>query len=122
MRDQDLDPRDSGAQNLYRSLLHKLTGTTIHKPQQKSAINSWQKTQQKEIDLTAKEIIDKENTPWSKHAAVQDKVAHDLFEDLPEDEKAQWMEQANEDYEVAVARWKQDTEGNPSIAPEDHQR
>jgi hypothetical protein len=111
-----------GAQNPYCSLLHKLTGTTIHKPQQKSAINTWWKTQWKEINLAAKEIINKENTPQSKHAAVQDKVACNLFEDLPEYEKAQWMEQAKGDYEVAVARWKQDTEGNPSIAPEDHQR
>jgi len=54
--------------------------------------------------------------------AVRDKVARDLFEDLLEDEKAQWIEQAKEDYEVAVARWKQETEGNPSIAPEDRQR
>ena len=32
MKDQDIDPRKSGAQNPYHSLLHKLTGNTIQNP------------------------------------------------------------------------------------------
>ena len=114
-----MDPLDSGANNPYRSLLHKLTGTTIKKPRQKHPANIWRKTQRKEIDLAAKKL---ENIPRSQQAAVQDKVAWGMFEQLPEEEKAQWVEQAKEEYEAAMARWKEDTEGNPSTMPEDHQR
>ena len=45
MKDQDIDLKESGAQNPYRILLHKLTGTTIQKPRLKSAVNVWRKTQ-----------------------------------------------------------------------------
>ena len=117
-----MDPRESGAHNPYRTLLHKLTGTTIVKPRQKSPVNIWRKTQRKEIDLEAKKITERENTPRSKHAAIRDKLARDLFEKLPEQEKAQWVEQAKEEYDAAVSRWRDDTEGNPSTEPEDHQR
>ena len=119
MKDQDLDPRESGAQNPYRSLLHKLTGTAIKKPRQKPPANIWRKTQRKEIDIEAKKLV---NTPRSQHAAIRDKLARDMFEQLPEDEKLQWIEQAKEEYEIAMARWKEDTEGKPSTRPEDRQK
>jgi len=114
MKDQDIDPRDSGAHNPYRILLHKLTGTTIQKPQRQPPINVWRKTQRKEIDIEAKRITDNDNLPRSKHAAVRDKVAHDMYEKIPEEEKVQWIEQAKEEYEAAMVRWKNDMEGDPS--------
>jgi hypothetical protein len=69
MKDHDIDPRESGAHNPYRILLHKLTGTAIQKPQQKAPVNVWRKLERKEIDLEAKKIIEKENTPTSNYAA-----------------------------------------------------
>ena len=119
MKDQDLDPRDSGADNPYRTLLHKLTGTTIKKPRQKPPSNIWRKTQRKEIDLAAKQLG---NIPRSQHATVRDKLARDMFDQLPEEDKAQWTEQAKEEYETAMVRWKEDTEGKPSTLPEDRQK
>jgi len=122
MKDQDIDPRESGAHNPYRNLLHKLTGTSIQKPRQKSPVNIWRKTQRKEIDSEAKKIIEKDKTPPSKHAAVRDKVAREMYDLLSQEEKAQWIEQAKEEHEAAIAKWKEDTEGDPSTAPEDRQR
>jgi hypothetical protein len=120
MKDQDIDPRESGAHNPYRILLHKLTGTTIQKPRLKAPVNVWRKTQRKEIDLEAKKIT--ENTPRSKHAAVRDKVAREMYDLLPQEEKSQWIEQAKEEHEEAMAKWKEDSEGSPSTTPEDRQR
>jgi hypothetical protein len=122
MKDQDIDPRESGAQNPYCSLLHKLTGTTIQKPRQNPPVNTWRKTQHKEIDIEAKEFIEQENLPRSKHAAIRDKVARDMFTRLPEEKRAQWVEQAKEEHDAAVLKWKEETEGNPSIKPEDRQK
>ena len=117
-----MDPRESGAHNPYRTLLHKLTGTTIQKPRQKPPINVWRKTQQGEIDFEAKKITERENAPRSKHAVIRDKLACDMFEKLLEEEKIQWAEQAKEEHDTAMLRWKEDTEGNPSTKPEDCQR
>ena len=117
-----MDPCKSGAHNPYHTLLHKLTGITIQKPQQKPAINVWRKTQQVEIDFEAKKITKRENAPWSKHAVIRDKLACNMFERLLEEEKIQWAEQAKEEHATAMLRWKEDTEGNPSTEPEDHQK
>jgi hypothetical protein len=119
MKDQDLDPHDPSAHNPYCTLLHKLTGTSIKKPQQTPPANIWWKTQHKEIDIKAKKLV---NTPHSQHAAVWDKLAQDMFKQLPQEERNQWIEQAKEEYEVALARWKEDTEGNPLTTPEDCQK
>ena len=74
------------------------------------------------INAEAKKIIEKDNIPLSKHAAVRGKVAQDMYNILSPEEKAQWVEQAKKEHEVAVAKWKDDFEGSPSTAPEDHQR
>jgi hypothetical protein len=75
MKDQDINPMESGAQNPYRILLHQLTGTTIQKPQKIYVVNIWRRTQRKEIEFQAKIIVDKENTPQAKLAALCDKIS-----------------------------------------------
>ena len=122
MKDQDIDPRESGAQNPYRILLHKLTGTSIKKPRLKSATNVWRKTQRKEIDAQVKEITQLGNTPRTSLAAIRDKVAREMFEKLPQEDKAQWIEVTKKEHEEALVRWKEDCEGDCSTLPEDRQR
>ena len=39
MKDHDIDPHDSGTHNPYRILLHKSTGTSTQKLQQKAPVN-----------------------------------------------------------------------------------
>jgi hypothetical protein len=122
MKDQDMDPKESGAQNPYRLLMHKLTGTSTQKPRLKTATNVWRKTQRSEIDAEVKKITEHTQLARSALAATRDKVAREMFDKLPEAEKAQWFEQAKEEHEAALARWKEDNEGNFSEAPADRQR
>ena len=122
MKDQDIDPTESGAQNPYRILLHQLTGTTIQKPRKIWVVNVWRKSQRQEIDREAKIIADREKTPRSRLAAVRDKVARKLFYKLPDVEQQQWMEQANEEHETAMEKWKEETQGKASTTPADRQR
>ena len=122
MKDHDIDPRESGAHNPYRILLHKLTGSSTQKPRQKAPVNVWRKLERKGIDLEAKKMIERDNIPPSKYAAVRDKVAREMFNLLSPEEKAQWVEQAKEEHEAAMAKWKNDMEGDTSTAPEDRQR
>ena len=51
---QDLDPKESGAQDLYRILLSRLIGTSAQRPQLKSTVNMWRKTVRAEIDAVVK--------------------------------------------------------------------
>ena len=114
MKDQDIDPRESGAHNPYRILLHKLTGTSTQKPRQKAPVNVWRKLERKAIDSEAKKIIEIDKTPLSKYAAVRDKVAQEMYNLLSPEEKARWVEQVKEEHEEAMAKWKDDFEGSPS--------
>ena len=50
--------------------------------------------------------MDKDRIPRSKHTAVQDKMARDMYEMLADEEKVQWIEQAMEEYEMAMTRWR----------------
>ena len=122
MKDQDIDPRESGAHNPYRVLLHKLTGTTIQKPRLKAPVNIWRKTKRTEIDLEAKKITERQNTPLSRHAAVRDKVAREMYNLLSQEEQSQWIAQGKEEHVAAMEKWKADTESSPSTTPEDRQR
>ena len=70
MRDEDMDPRESGAQNPYRLLLHKLTGTSSQKPRLKSPTNVWWKTQRREIDSEVQKIIVRTPVPRTALAAL----------------------------------------------------
>ena len=122
MKDQDIDPKDSGANNPYRILLHKLTGSSIQKPRLKTAVNVWRKTQREAIDGEVKEIAKRGAIARSSLAATRDKVARDMFERLPAEERAGWVEQAKEEHDAAMARWKEENEGKCSTTPEDRQR
>jgi len=95
---------------------------TIQKPRKIWVVNVWRRTQRKEINREAKIIAERENTPRSKLAAVRNKVARELFERLSKEEQQQWVEQANEEHNAAVAKWKEETEGRPSTMPVDRQR
>lgn len=122
MKDHDIDPRESGAQNPYRILLHKLTGTSIKKPRLKSATNVWRKSQRQEIDVQVKKITQAGDTPRTALAAIRDKVARELFDKLPQEDKTHWIGVAKEEHEEALTRWKEDCEGNCSTSPKDRQK
>lgn len=117
-----MDPRESGAQNPYRLLLHKLTGTSSQKPRLKSPVNVWRKTQRREIDSEVQDITARTPVARNRLAALRDKVAREMFEKLPEVEKTQWVEQAKEEHEAALAQWKKGSEGSYSDTPADRQR
>ena len=117
-----MDPRESGAQNPYRLLLHKLTGASSQKPRLRSPANVWRKTQRKEIDSEVQKIIERALVPRNALAALRDRVAREMFEKLPQVEKAQWVEQAKEEHGAALAQWKKDNEGSYPDTPADRQR
>jgi hypothetical protein len=118
MKGQDLDPKESGAHNPYRVLLHKLTGASSQRPRLKSAANVWRKTARLEIDAIVKE----KQLPRAQMAKHRDQTAREMFAALSVQEREQWAQQAKEEHEEALEAWKGETEGDISTTPEDRQR
>ena len=119
MKDQDLDPKESGANDPYRILLNKLTGASSRCPRFKSTVNVWRKTAQAEIDAIVKQ---KGDVPRAQMAKYCDQVVREMFSKLSVEEREQWAEQAKEEHEEALRTWKHETEGELSTVPEDRQR
>ena len=118
MKNQDLDPKESGAHNPYRILLTKLTGASSQRPRLKSAVNVWRKTVRREIDA----IVKAKQLPHAQRAKHRDQTAREMFAKLTVEERAQWTEQAKEEHEEALEVWKGETSGEVSTTPEDRQR
>ena len=119
MKAQDLDPKESGAQDPYRILLSRLIGTSAQRPRLKSTVNVWRKTVQAEIDAVVKQKGDIPRAHMAKHC---DQVVREMFLKLSVEEREQWAEQVKEEHEEALRTWKHETEGKLSMAPEDRQR
>lgn len=117
-----MDPKESGAHNPYRMLLHKLTGTSINRPHCQTAINVWRKTQRVSIEQEVKLRAAISRTMVSGLAALRDRVAKEMFTKLDSEEKAVWEQQAIEEHDAAVKAWKDETEGQFSTNPADHQK
>jgi len=119
MKDRDIDPKESGAIDPYRLLLHKLTGTSSQRPRLKTPVNVWRKTARLEIEAMVQE---RGALPRAQLAKQRDQIARELFANLSEEERKQWADQAKEEHEEALNTWKQETEGDLPTTPEDRQR
>lgn len=117
-----MDPKEPGAQNPYRALLHKLTGIGIQRPRLKSAVNTWHKTQQDDIEREVRRIVLIDGTPRSQLAKLRDSIARKMFEALSVEEQKRWGEQAKEEHEAILEVWKETTTGEPSREPADRQQ
>lgn len=117
-----MDPKEPGAQNPYRALLHKLTGVGIQRPRLKSAVNTWRKTQRDNIEREVRRIVLIDGTPRSQLAKLRDSIARKMFEALPVEEQKRWEEQAKEEHEAILEVWKDTTTGEPSREPADRQQ
>ena len=112
-----MDPKDSGAHDPYRTLLFKLTGVGIQRPRLRSAVNTWRKTQRIAIEQEVKRVVTRDGTPRSQLAKLRDAIAHKMFGRLPAESQKYWQDQAKEEHEAALKRWKDDTTGKPSKDP-----
>ena len=55
-------------------------------------------------------------------AALRDKVARDLFGQLPTETQEKWKKQAEEETKFAIEEYERSLKADPSTKPEDRQR
>lgn len=119
MKDNDIDPKDTGAHNPYRILLAKLTGKEVGRPRTKTACNVWRKTKREAIEEQAKLVAANTHAESKHFAALRDKIARDMFNKLPEAEKVKWHAKALEASAQIKSQWEAEKENGISTSPED---
>ncbi|KDR66323.1 hypothetical protein GALMADRAFT_147927 [Galerina marginata CBS 339.88] len=123
MKDHDINSMDSGLDNPFRMILHKITGIPVQRPRQRSAVNTWRKTQRDIIEREVKLQTRKAGgVHRDKLAAFRDKIAKTMFNKLTKEEQAQWEEQAKEEQKDRLAEWKLAMESPASTEPAARQR
>ncbi|KAF9543145.1 hypothetical protein CPC08DRAFT_649983, partial [Agrocybe pediades] len=98
-RENDPDPKETGAHNPYRLLAYKLTGKSGKAPRRKTG-----------------------KIKPNGQAGIREKVVKDLYSNVPDDEKAVFETRAAAEHEKAIRKWKAEMEGPISTNPEDRQR
>jgi hypothetical protein len=104
---------------LHRALAYNLTGPSLPRPRLRTPANVWRKTQRTAIDQAVKR---QGVVPRNEQVKVRDKVAREMFENLPIEERDLWAKQAKEEHEAALEAWKTETQVTPSSEPADQQR
>ncbi|KAF9471337.1 hypothetical protein BDN70DRAFT_939020 [Pholiota conissans] len=124
MKDNDLNPKDSGAYNPYHSLMSKLTGKEVTRPRLKTGVNLWRKTHREEIETFLKNRFGDLKGKRDRLAAERDKIARDMFGKLSAEEQRNWKSMALTEHNELLKQYKKDLEQamKPSRAPEDRQR
>lgn len=124
MKDTDFDPKESGAQNPYTILLHKLTGTSSNKPRLRNPANVWAKSHGNEIqfELTKRMVGLDGTVARRQQVGIRGQVMRDLYNSLSDSQKDHWKARAQVEHEENLAKWKAEMEGEPSTQPVDRQR
>ena len=122
MKDKDLDPNESGARNPYRVLLHKLTGTELLRPPLKTPANVWRRTHREQIETNVTRQAAASGWNKKKLAPLRERIAKQIFGDLPQQEKEDWERLAKEEYEDALEQYNNDIKSCPATDPASRQR
>ncbi|KAF9470323.1 hypothetical protein BDN70DRAFT_821516, partial [Pholiota conissans] len=102
MKDNDLNPKESGAYNPYNAIMVKLTGKDVSRPRLKTAVNG------------KKERL----------ATERDRIAREMFGRLSEEDQRHWKGVAMDEHNDTLKEYKKELElaNSPSTAPADRQR
>ncbi|PPQ81136.1 hypothetical protein CVT24_007876 [Panaeolus cyanescens] len=123
MKDNDVNPAESGALNPFSVLLFKLTGIGYQKPRLRSAVNTWRRAHRAEIEEEAQSLaLNDTRSQRQKLANIREKVAKEKFDSLSEEDQRYYRDLAKEEHEAAMKQWEKDTTSPPSTSPEDRQR
>ncbi|KAF9470378.1 hypothetical protein BDN70DRAFT_902157 [Pholiota conissans] len=90
MKDNDLDPKESGAFNPYHALMTRLTGKEVVRPRCKTGANMWRKTHREHIEAELKRRLGDLKGKRDRLAAERDKIAREMFGRLDLEEQRDW--------------------------------
>ncbi len=103
-------------------LVAKLTGATVTRPRLRTAYNLWGPQNRCFVDPVFQERVRNGNVPARQHAALRSAIYKEMFEELPANEKQEWVEQAEAEHRNALEKVADPFKADPSSAPRDRQR
>lgn len=103
-------------------LTAQLTGNGIHKPRQKTAYNLWGPENRCFIDPIFNERVREGSVPAKRHAALRSSIYKELFDELPEDERREWVKRSEREHAEALEKVNTTLKSRPSTEPADRQR
>ncbi|KJA26036.1 hypothetical protein HYPSUDRAFT_133378, partial [Hypholoma sublateritium FD-334 SS-4] len=113
---------DVGSTDPMAALMTKLTGTSVQRPRLRTAYNLWGPAHRCFIDPVFQERVRQENVPASRHAALRSSIYKELFDELPQEERQEWSNKAEQEHQAALAKVSHALKTGASTAPEDRQR
>ena len=119
MKMRDIDPRETGENSPYRALLFKLTGKGYKLPCLKPPYYLWRTEHRDRISQLAK--LDP-NISKKTAASIRDRIARDLFSQLPREEQTEWCDMAAGQFADDKTKYHEAMHGPPSTRPEDRQQ
>jgi len=120
MKDQDLDPTESGVLNAFRLLLLRQTGVGPSKPRHHTPIEVWRKlTPNREVIA---KLGKEQGANKQTGAKIRSNIAKTMFEALDEATQAEFAALADQENKESDENWKKNTSGPFSTAPVDRQK
>ncbi|PPQ76893.1 hypothetical protein CVT26_000663 [Gymnopilus dilepis] len=121
MKDNDVDVMEPSAENPFSALVQQLSGKEAQRPRKKTPVNVWRKTQRHNIEARVKNLAEAQGIPKDRWAALRDKVARQMFSELPAATQDKWKVQAGEESKAAFDEYERSVSSNPSTDPQDRQ-
>ncbi|KJA18011.1 hypothetical protein HYPSUDRAFT_205740 [Hypholoma sublateritium FD-334 SS-4] len=113
---------EMGSNDPMAILMSKLTGNSLQRPRLKTPYNLWGPSNRCFVDPVFAERVKEGNVPAKGQAALRSSIYKELFEELPEDERREWVERAEREHQQALDKADAALKSGPSTAPEDRQR
>jgi hypothetical protein len=117
-----LDRNDLGAHSPYRILLQHLTGTQLHRPRLKTAVNVWRRTHRDQIEAEVRKRAVASGWDKKKLAPLREKIAKDIFSKLSNETKEEWDRLAKEEHAQSLEQYTKDVTSRPATDPASRQR
>ncbi|KAF9552566.1 hypothetical protein CPC08DRAFT_714521 [Agrocybe pediades] len=120
-----LDPADSSTSNPFIPFINKLAGNVgVPRPRKKTAMNVWRVSRRAEIENKLKEQIVAQSIPRRMVASHREKIAKEMFAQLPKEVQDQWEAQAAQEHAIEMEKWNDLVKGEVQISTslEDRQK
>lgn len=102
MKDNDLNPRESGAYNPYDAMFVKLTRKEVNHLHCKTSVNVWRKTHRNEIKAELKSRLGDLMGKRDQLAAEHDRIACSMFSKLDDEDQRHWKSVTKEEHDKAM--------------------
>ncbi len=118
----DLSAKESGKENPYTVMLHRLTGLSISKPRKSQAFSLWAKANSHKVLEAWNEELKTKPVACGERAAKLNAFKSKLFKKESKEVQQEWAVMADEEHKEAIKEYNERIEAPMSKDPADMQR